>query len=257
MPIRFPFNGAFRMSQRFGGNAAFYSQFSYDGVPLKGHNGLDYAMPNGVEIVAVDDGEVLETGFEANGFGNYVKLKHRWGESLYAHLQSSKAKEADAVKAGDVIGISDNTGASSGPHLHFGIRINPYSRRDGWGGFCDPEPYLAGAQQLPGEQRPQDCLAAVIPGDSQPLGWYRGAWSSEKQQAEKLTRRVAVLQEQFNLERADLREQADIWREQVALLVKEYTGSQPTTDPILALRSLLAQLRANMDPTDPTHWDKP
>lgn len=257
MPIRFPFNGTFHMSQKFGGNPAFYGQFSYDGVPLKGHNGLDYAMPNGTAIVAVDDGDVIETGFEANGFGTYVKLQHRWGESLYAHLESTTAKEADRFTAGAVIGISDNTGASTGPHLHFGVRINPYSRKDGWGGFSDPAPYLAGTQQLPGEQTPQTCLALVLPGDTQPLGWYRTAWSNEKQQREQLTRRVAALQEQFDVERADLREQADIWRDQVALLVKEYTGSQPTTDPILALRALIKQLKAAIDPTDPKNWDKP
>ncbi|MBK6432744.1 hypothetical protein [Candidatus Amarolinea dominans] len=103
----------------------------------------------------------------------------------------------------------------------------------------------------PGEQTPQTCLALVLPGDTQPLGWYRTAWSNEKQQREQLTRRVAALQEQFDVERADLREQADLWRDQVALLVKEYTGSQPTTDPILALRALIKRLKAASDPTDP------
>ena len=257
MPIRLPFNGTFPMSQRFGGNPAFYGQFSYDGVPLRGHNGLDYSMPSGTEIVAVDDGDVLEVGFEANGFGNYVKLRHRWGESLYAHLQSKKVKEADTVKSGDVIGASDNTGASTGPHLHFGIRINPYSRKDGWGGFSDPEPYLSGVLSLPGEQSAQSCLSVVIPGDAQPLGWYRTAWADEKQQREQLARRAASLQQQFDVERADLREQADLWRTQVALLVKEYTGSQPTTDPIMALRELVKQLKAKIDPTDPANWDRP
>ena len=257
MPIRFPFNGTFRMSQGFGGNAAFYGQFSYDGVPLKGHNGLDFAIPNGTEIVAVDDGTVMEIGFEANGFGNYVKLRHRWGESLYAHLESKKVKETDAVKAGDVVGLSDNTGASTGPHLHFGIRLNGYSRKDGWGGFSNPEPYLSGKEQLPGEQASSDCLAVVVAGDPQPLGWYRGAWADEKQQREQWMRRATSLQQQFDVERADLREQADLWRDQVAPLVKEYTGSQPTTDPIVVLRALIKDLKAKIDPTDPKNWERP
>ena len=140
-----------------------------------------------------DNGDVMEIGFEANGFGNYVKLQHDWGESLYAHLESKKVKEADTVKSGDVIGISDNTGASTGPHLHFGIRINPYSRKDGWGGFSDPEPYLTGKQRLPNEQEPSDCLAVVMPGDAQPLGWYRTAWADEKRQREQLAQRAGSL----------------------------------------------------------------
>lgn len=257
MPIRYPFDGKYQMSQRFGGNAAFYGQFTYDGVPLKGHNGLDFSLPTGTAIVAVAAGNVMETGFEANGFGNYVKLQHQWGESLYAHLSSIKVEETDSMKVGEVVGLSGNTGASTGPHLHFGIRIAPYTRRDGWGGFSDPEPYLTGARQLPGESTAQDCLAVVAPGDTQPLGWYRSAWRDEKQQREQLARRVAAQQQQFDLERADLREQADLWREQVAILVQEISGSAPTTDPILALRALIAQLEARIDPTDPRHWDEP
>ena len=108
-----------------------------------------------------------------------------------------------------------------------------------------------------GEQAPQTWRGRVLPGDTQPLGWSRAAWSNEKRQREQLTGRVAALQEQFDVERADLREQADIWRDQVALLVKEYTGSQPTTDPILALRALIKQLKAAIDPTDPGNWEKP
>ena len=86
---------------------------------------------------------------------------------------------------------------------------------------------------------------------------YRTAWADEKRQREQLAQRAGSLQQQFDVERADLREQADLWREQVAILVKEYTGSQPTTDPIMALRELVKQLKANIDPTDPKNWDAP
>jgi hypothetical protein len=84
---------------------------------------------------------VLRVDFEAGGFGNYILLG-RWGESIYAHLSAVEVSVGQNVTRGQLIGRSGNTGASTGPHLHFAIRIHPYSRADGWGGFSDPLPYL-------------------------------------------------------------------------------------------------------------------
>lgn len=138
-----PFAGAFGISQLWGENPQIYSRISYDGVPLKGHNGIDFLTPNGVVLLAVDDGVVAEVvPNDPSGFGMYVKLHHSWGESLYAHMQSFSVQPGQSIRRGDTIGRSDNTGFSNGPHLHFAIRINPYNRQDGWGGFSDPLPYL-------------------------------------------------------------------------------------------------------------------
>jgi murein DD-endopeptidase MepM/ murein hydrolase activator NlpD len=123
-------------------NPQFYAQFKYSGVPLRGHNGIDFLTPVGTNLLAVDNGQVIKAGFEANGFGNYILIQHSWGQSLYAHLNSIIVREGQSVARGQYIGDSGNTGASSGPHLHFGIRINPHNRADGWGGFSDPLPYL-------------------------------------------------------------------------------------------------------------------
>ncbi|MGL4649871.1 MAG: M23 family metallopeptidase, partial [Caldilineaceae bacterium] len=79
---------------------------------------------------------------DPGGFGNYVKLVHGWGESVYAHMDSLAVEKGQQVKRGQVIGASGNTGFSGGPHLHFAIRIKPWVRSDGWGGFVDPLPYL-------------------------------------------------------------------------------------------------------------------
>jgi len=134
-----PFEGVWRLTQGWGSNAQFYAQFRYDGVSLKGHNGLDFALPIGTAVQAVDAGKVLWVGFEPGGFGNYVKLMHSWGESLYAHLDTVPMLGMyQHIKAGEVIGRSGNTGASTGPHLHFGIRLAGYKRNNGWGGFSDP-----------------------------------------------------------------------------------------------------------------------
>ncbi len=137
-----PFAGSWRVTQLFADRPAFYQQFSYDGVPLRGHNGIDFGTPNGTSILAASDGKVAQVGFEAKGFGYYVKLVHPWGESLYAHLKSVHVKEGAQVARGELLGPSDNTGNSSGPHLHFGIRVLPFRRGDGWGGCCDPAPFM-------------------------------------------------------------------------------------------------------------------
>jgi hypothetical protein len=143
--LRAPYDGAFGIAQLWGENPAFYNQFVYDGVALQGHNGIDFLTPTGTLLYAVDGGEVIKAENEPGGFGNFVLLRHPWGESLYAHLDTIGVVAGQAVGRGQPIGISGNSGGSTGPHLHFAIRSNPYSRADGWGGYRDPLPYLSPA----------------------------------------------------------------------------------------------------------------
>ncbi len=158
-----PFVGSFGISQLWGENPQIYSRFTYDGVSLKGHNGIDFLTPLGTPLAAVDAGVVADAIFgDPGGFGNYVKIIHRWGESLYAHMDTISVTKGKQVEKGEVFGTSGNTGFSGGPHLHFAIRINPVVRTDGWGGFNDPLPYM----------RPEDVhmpsyvLHDVVPTDS-------------------------------------------------------------------------------------------
>jgi murein DD-endopeptidase MepM/ murein hydrolase activator NlpD len=165
-----PFEGGFPMTQPWGRNADFYKQFTYDGVPLRGHNGLDFGLPVGTPLLAVDDAEVIRSGFDPGGFGNYVLLDHLWGESVYAHLDRVDVRAGDRLNEGDQLGLSGNTGMSTGPHLHFSIRIHPYERKDGWGGFSDPAPFmeLPEADFAPaGEQAPSP-FADEMPGSPRP-----------------------------------------------------------------------------------------
>lgn len=138
-----PFQGNFGIAQLWGENPQIYNKFTYDGVTLKGHNGIDFLTPLGTPLLAVDNGVVAEAiTNDPGGFGNYLKLTHSWGESIYAHLQSFSVQSGQRVNRGAVIGQSGNSGFTYGPHLHFAIRINPYVRADGWGGWSDPLPYL-------------------------------------------------------------------------------------------------------------------
>ena len=145
MKLKYPVNYPEHITQHFGERQEYYSQFSIGGVKLKGHNGIDLRAPMGCKIFACADGfaqEVLDQG--KVGYGKYVKLVHDFGETLYAHLQEFKIKQGSDVKTGQVIGLANSSGNSTGSHLHFGLRINPYKRDDGWGGYSDPEPYLFG-----------------------------------------------------------------------------------------------------------------
>lgn len=137
-----PFHGQFGITQLWGENPSFYARFSYDGAALLGHNGIDFATPQGTPVVATDAGTVTMAGYEAGGFGNFILLDHAWGQSIYAHLDRIDVQQGQGVARGAVLGLSGNTGNSSGPHLHFAIRVSPYVRTDGWGGYTDPLPYL-------------------------------------------------------------------------------------------------------------------
>ncbi len=133
------------ITQHYGENKDFYKRYKIGGVPLRGHEGVDLRASVGTPILAVADGfaqEVIDQG--KVGYGKYIKLIHDFGETIYAHISELKIRQGTEVKKGKIIALSGNTGNSTGPHLHFGLRINPYNRRDGWGGYSDPEPYLFG-----------------------------------------------------------------------------------------------------------------
>ncbi len=89
------------------------------------HKGLDIASyRRGVPILAAANGKVIERGYEAMGFGNYVVIRHAYGFSTkYAHLSKVFVNEGDIVTQGQRIGTMGNTGLSTGQHLHFEVRI--------------------------------------------------------------------------------------------------------------------------------------
>lgn len=85
------------------------------------HDGIDIGIPTGTPIKASADGVVTYVG-ALTGYGNVVILSHMANFStLYAHLQRAVVKEGQSVKQGQIIAYSDNTGWSTGPHLHFSI----------------------------------------------------------------------------------------------------------------------------------------
>lgn len=168
--VSIPFQGNHRVSQLWGDNPDFYRQFPYDGVPLRGHNGIDFAMPIGTPLMTVDSGRVLTVGASPSGFGNWVMVDHRWGQSVYAHMHRVTVREGQTVERGDILGESGNSGTSTGPHLHFSIRINPYFRADGWGGYCDPLPFMeADKLNIPVGIRGEEEMREILPPSPPPI----------------------------------------------------------------------------------------
>ena len=93
------------------------------GIP-KMHNGLDFTAPAGTPIYATGDGRV-ETAGMATGAGNHVIINHGYGyQTVYMHMVRIRARAGQQVKRGEVIGWVGNTGASTGPHCHYEVRIN-------------------------------------------------------------------------------------------------------------------------------------
>lgn len=137
-----PFVGNFPVLLHFGDRPDLFGQVSHAGIPLHGHPGVDFALPEGTPVVAVQHGVVLEVREDLEGYGHSVLLGHRWGQSFYAHLSEIRLQEGQQVGASQIIGLSGSGSPDAAPHLHFGLRLIPYSVGDGWSGFIDPTPYL-------------------------------------------------------------------------------------------------------------------
>lgn len=88
------------------------------------HHGQDFYTPYGTEVYATGNGTVIHAGYNTGGFGNYVVIDHGYGyQSTYGHLSSINVSKGTDVKRGDRVGLTGNSGTSSGPHLHYQIDL--------------------------------------------------------------------------------------------------------------------------------------
>ena len=99
------------------------------------HTGVDIAAPLGSPVLAAADGIVVAVGRSNAGYGTYVVTAHGGGiATLYGHLLQANARVGEHVVRGQVIGLEGSTGFSTGPHVHFELRVNDQ--------VTDPMPYL-------------------------------------------------------------------------------------------------------------------
>jgi hypothetical protein len=159
------------ITQEFGARPEFYGKFG-----LPGHEGIDFEAPEGSELYAVADGVVSDVRLDGDSdplgkpYGNQLRIQHDEGyTSIYAHLLQIIAQRGQPVRAGQLIGLSGNTGNSFGAHLHLTLKKDgatqahetsfPYD-------IIDPTPYVgafeAGAQPAPPEPPAQPTLQVQV-----------------------------------------------------------------------------------------------
>jgi murein DD-endopeptidase MepM/ murein hydrolase activator NlpD len=111
-PLVFALPVAAAISERFGPRGDHF------------HTGVDFPVAAGATIAAAGRGCVSFAGWSSGGYGNLVVIEHRLGmTSWYAHLSSIGVRRGTCVVAGDAIGRAGSTGRSTGPHLHFELRL--------------------------------------------------------------------------------------------------------------------------------------
>lgn len=122
-----------------------YGKREAHGVVSANHTGIDLCGSLGSRVMSVKSGEVTWAGWQNNGYGNCVEIKHTGdnGEifyTFYAHMRNESicVSEGQQVQEGQIIGTQGSTGNSTGDHLHFEIRKSSGTNKDA----IDPAPYL-------------------------------------------------------------------------------------------------------------------
>lgn len=176
LQLSYPLDLPFGVTQKFGENQlALYK----DTLGLKGHNGMDMSAKNGTPVYATHDGEVTFAGEDGSGgLGVVIRTlephDYEGGtaliKSIYWHLKHGSiiVTANQKVKKGEKIGEADNTGLSTGDHLHFGIKPiaqgeqawqwNNVEQTNGYNGAIDPSPYFDGTYPKNYTQKPISAL---------------------------------------------------------------------------------------------------
>ncbi len=146
--MQIPFSAGATLTQPFGANPQDYQQFG-----LNGHEGLDYIPKDADKKVCAVESGIVVTDFDdpiqGKAYGNNIVIfvsanRRLWN---YAHLAQNFVSKGDKVLRGQPLGLMGNTGNTTGPHLHLGLRLadangNPLNTNNGFKGFIDPAPTI-------------------------------------------------------------------------------------------------------------------
>jgi len=124
------------ITQTFGENPALYARFG-----VQGHNGIDFGCGEGTPVRAAAAGTATKIQTDPDGYGLHVRLTHPWGRTIYAHLSQVLCRIGQRITEGEIIARTGNSGFSTGPHLHFEVRLQG-QESNGFGGAVDPLPLL-------------------------------------------------------------------------------------------------------------------
>lgn len=128
LPMVMPVRDSFRLSSNFGRRWG------------RRHEGMDMAAPTGTPVYAPGDGVVTHASRQG-AYGNLIKIQHELGtETRFGHLSRIRVKVGQRVSQGDLIGDIGNTGRSTGPHLHYEVRMN--------GRAVDPMSFIKAAENV-------------------------------------------------------------------------------------------------------------
>ncbi|MBK4215280.1 M23 family metallopeptidase [Paracoccus caeni] len=128
LPLAMPVKSSFRYTSGFGRRWG------------RAHEGIDMAAPTGTPVYVTGDGVVTHAGRQG-AYGNLIKIQHELGtETRYAHLSRIRVTVGQRVSQGDLIGDMGNTGRSTGPHLHYEVRMN--------GRAVDPMSFIKAAENV-------------------------------------------------------------------------------------------------------------
>lgn len=137
-----PFEGDFPVTGEFGGESEDPElDKKYAKYGVVGHDGIDFDLPKGTEVLAVDNGEVVLSK-ENSDYGTTVVIQHSWGKSYYGHLSKLLVEEGQKVTTETKIALSGDSGLSTGAHLHFSVKPNSFETYNGYYGKVDPAPLL-------------------------------------------------------------------------------------------------------------------
>jgi len=223
-----PFNKGYKITQLFGSNPSYYSQWGF-----KGHEGIDLIpLDSDWNVLSMEDGVVLrDIDLPRDNYGIYCVVWNRKNKRAwwYCHLKNNQVSVGQEVKAGDVLGVMGATGKVTGAHLHLGLRYsddngNAINIDNGYKGFVDPLNLL---QEL--NQESEDFMGEDIPtGIEEQFGLkeisrYNKYWTYE----ELIADWVKLVKE---LE--DMTADRDKWKRNYDDLEKIYLEHKQSTDEL-------------------------